>query len=248
MIIHSYGNPKDPAIVMFHPMLLPGKQLVEHMGKKIPGDYFLVAPDQAGHGDDPDMFFSPKKDAEELSRFLKEKGINEIELLYAASMGSITSMEFLKLDGFHIKHIHLDGTPLAKITGIQSVLSPLLYKMALRKTKKDPTYLTKTLEPIYGSELGNTMSKQMSMLSRKCLSQIMAGCNAGCAAVLKEEKCQNMIFEWGEKEFDLIKGKPLAEKMYPWARIIVRKGSDHCEFLGKQPEAYAQEIAKELVD
>ena len=248
MIIHTYGNPKDPVILMLHPMLLPGKQLAEHMGRKIPGDYFLIAPDQAGHGDDPDMCFSPEEDAKELSSFLNETGIKEIELLYAASMGSITAMEFLKLNQFQIKHIHLDGTPLAKLTGIQTVLSPLLYKMALKKTKKDPSYLTKTLEPIYGNELGNTMSRQMSILSKKCLSQIMEKCNAGCAVDLEEENCHNLVFEWGEKEFDIAKGKPLAEKMYPWAKIIVREGLDHCEFLGKQPEAYAQEIAKELAD
>ena len=51
---------------------------------------------------------------------------------------------------------------------------------------------------------------------------------------------------FSEADFWHTLDKPLAEQLYPWARNIVREGRGHCEFLGREPEAYARELAKEL--
>ena len=47
MIIHTDGDPKSPVILLLHPMLLSGQMMIDLLGKKIPGTYYLIRPDMA---------------------------------------------------------------------------------------------------------------------------------------------------------------------------------------------------------
>ena len=246
MIIHTYGDPKSPAVLLLHPMLLSGQMMIDLLGKRIPGSYYLIAPDQAGHGEEEGNPFTPKQDVEELCRFLKEKDINEIELLFAASMGGATAMEFMKSSNLPVKNVHLDGIPLADEGFIREKIDTFVTLQALKKIKKDNTFLKKMLVPVYGDELADSMTSQMSRLNAENIRQISKACSRGCAVELDPKRFGQVVFEWGGKEVNIRKGKPLVEKKYPWARILVREGLDHCEYLGKQPEAYARELSQEL--
>ena len=245
MIIHTDGDPKSPVILLLHPMLLSGQMMIDLLGKKIPGTYYLIAPDQAGHGEEEGNPFTPKQDVEELCRFLKEKEISEIELLFAASMGGATAMEFMRTADIPIRNVHLDGIPLADEGFFRQKIDTFVTLQALKKTKKDTAFLNKMLVPIYGEQLAESMAKQMSRLNAENIRQISKTCSRGCAVELEPDRFGQVVFEWGEKEVNIRKGKPLVEKMYPWARILVREGLDHCEYLGKHPEAYAKELNQE---
>ena len=247
MIIHTDGDPKSPAIVLLHPMLLSGRQMAEMLGRKIPGSYYLVTPDQGGHGEDKDGVFSAQQDARELQQFLLSQGISEVALLYAASMGGTTAMELLKLGGLHFRAVHLDGIPLAKHKGaFHTVLALLLMLLNRKKAQKDPEAVAKLLARQYGDKLGKSMASQLADLGPGNIWRIETSCASGCTVPLEEKICGRTTFEWGGKESNLRLGKPLAEKMYPWARIIVREGLGHCEYLGRNPEVYALEIGKEI--
>ena len=247
MIIHTDGDPKFPAIVLLHPMLLSGRQMAEMLGRKIPGSYYLVTPDQGGHGEDKGGVFSAQQDARELQQFLLSQGISEVALLYAASMGGTTAMELLKLGGLHFRTVHLDGIPLAKYKGaFHTVLALLLMLLNRKKAQKDPEAVAKLIARQYGDELGKSMASQLADLSPDNIRRIEAICASGCAVPLEEKICGRMTFEWGEKEISLAESKPLVEKLYPWARIIVREGLGHCAYMARDPGAFAQELAKEI--
>ncbi len=245
MKIHCFGDPKDPVIVLLHPMLLNGQAMIESIGKKIQGSYYMIAPDQAGHGEDNSLY-SPKDDAAALKKYLLEQGFNEIKLLYAASMGGITAMELIKLGEIHYHSIHLDGIPLAPIKGLTNLFARITYHFAWNKARKDPASLVSLFSPAYGNENGATMSQQFGKLSKQNLNRVLDACAAGCAVSLTEDQCPQMIFEWGSKEINYRKGSPLAQKLYPWAEHIVRDNLGHCEYLGKNPDSYALELTKEL--
>ena len=76
--------------------------------------------------------------------------------------------------------------------------------------------------------------------------RILKACLSGCAVPLDEERVGRLTFEWGEKDPSLGKAKPVAEKLYPRARILIRPGLNHCEYLGRKPGAYAKELVPEL--
>ena len=227
MKIHTYGDPKDPVVLLIHPMLLNGEQMVEHFGKKLPGNYFFVAADQAGHCEDASAF-TPRQDAQELKRFLQDRGIGEVELLYAASMGGTT------------------GIPLGKSKGIKGLLSNFGYLAARKKAARDPAFLAKTLSPVYGEDLGMSMAKQLGRLRAENVVRILKICQDGCGVPVDPAVCGSLSFEWGEKELNRIEGEPLAKRLYPWSKVLIIPDSRHCERLGKEPEILAQEIRKEM--
>ena len=242
MIIHTHGNPKSPAILLIHPMLLSGRIMYEMLGQKIPGSYFIISPDQAGHGEDRDEAFSPRQDAAELQQYLLSKGITRVELLYAASMGGLTAMELLKLGGIHFRAVHLDGIPLADPGPVKRITASLRMLVFWKKARKDPDASAR-LVPY---KIGKDMVEQLASLRRGNVWRIETICASGCAVPLEEKTCGRMTFEWGEKEISLAQSRPLVEKLYPWARIIVREGLGHCAYMARDPEAFAQELAMEI--
>ena len=245
MRIHTYGNPKDPVVLLIHPMLITGEQMYEHFGKKLPGKYCFITTDQAGHGEDTSVF-APRKDALELKQILQNQGIKEVELLYAASMGGLTAMPLLSLGELKYKTVHLDGIPLGKSKGIKRLLSIIGYLAARKKAVTDPSSLIKTLSPVYGDELGMSMAKQMGRLSAKNVVRIIKACLNGCGVPVDPAVCGSLTFEWGDMEVNRINGEPLAKRLYPWSKVLIIQNSRHCERLGKESESLALEIRKEM--
>ena len=219
--------------------------MIEHVGKKIPGNYYIIATDQAGHGED-DSLFDPEEDAKQLKQYLSDQNIQEVEMLYAASMGGLTAMRLMQLGGPSYKRAYLDGIPLAKVDLPIALLARLSMINAWKKTKKDPVSAGQMLSSAYGEEIANLMALQLSKLSKANVDRVIKECGDGCAVPLKKDQCPSMTFDWGEKEINYRKGKPLAEKLYPWAKHVVREGLGHCEYLGKEPDAYGLELKKEL--
>ena len=246
MVIHTYGEPGGPAVLLLHPMLVSGERMAAHLGKRLPESCFLISPDQGGHGADRGEFVSCAREAAALHSWLTGQGIRELRLLCAASLGGATAMELLKLGGLRFRSAHLDGVPLAKLGGIQAQLAPAAFLRLRKQALKDPESIRKTLTNMYGGELSGSMTEQLCAMSPESVRRILQACVAGCAAPITAEQVGRLTFEWGEKEISLQKGKPLAEQLYPQAKILVRPGLDHCEYLGREPEAYARELAREL--
>ena len=111
-----------------------------------------------------------------------------------------------------------------------------------KKARKDPDAAAR-LVPY---EFGRRMVDQLAGLPRRNVWRIGTLCASGCAVPLEERICGRMTFEWGEKEINLAEGRPLAEKLYPRARIIVREGLGHCSYMSQDPEAFALELANEI--
>ena len=50
MYINEYGNPNDPKLILLAPMMISGANLHDLMCPYLKRDYFIIAPDQGGHG------------------------------------------------------------------------------------------------------------------------------------------------------------------------------------------------------
>ena len=246
MVIHTEGEPSAPAVLLLHPMLFSGEQMAAGLGRRLPGSHYLIFPDQSGHGEDQGEFVSPEQEALELHRWLTGQGIEEIRLLCAASLGGVTAMELMKLGGLRYHAVHMDGVPLGKQDGIQSQLALTGFLRIHKKAQKDPSSAVGMISRLYGEKLGKTMAQQLGALSQDSVRRILKACLSGCAVPLDEERVGRLTFEWGEKDPSLGKAKPVAEKLYPRARILIRPGLNHCEYLGRKPGAYAKELVPEL--
>lgn len=248
MVIHTYGDPGDPVVILLHPMLITGEQMYDMLGKKLSGRYFFISPDQGGHGDEKEDYVSPEKDAEELYLYLKENGYTDIALLFTASLGGLPAMWLLSKDDLTFHSVHIDGTPLAKIGPVTALIIQLMYQKYRKQALKDPSVIAKALGKQYGEETGRNMARQFAKLSAASVWRIVRYCTIGSAVPLSDELCSRMTFEWGEKEIDAKGGIPLAKKMYPKAKVIVREGWDHCEYMAKNRQQYADELSVEMAE
>ena len=246
MLIHTYGNPEAPAVVLLHPMLVTGRQVAERIGLKLSGEHFVISPDQGGHGEDRQDYVSAEKEAAALHRFLTDQGIREVSLLWAASLGGDAAMALLSLGGIHYHAIHLDGIPLARVGGFNGLLAPAVMLLSRKKARKDEAAVAAEISRLYGEELGKSMTGQLAAMSLKSVRAAMKAVASGCAVPLPEDRYDRLTFEWGEKEINIRQGKPLAEQLYPRARIIVREGLEHCVYMTREPEAYVRELEEEL--
>ena len=59
-----------------------------------------------------------------------------------------------------------------------------------------------------------------------------------------EDMQKRIWFDWGEKELYTKTSKPLVEKLYPHAHIIVREGYEHCEYMMKENYDYVRSLQK----
>ena len=50
MFINEYGNPKDSKMILLAPMMVSGSDLYKLMSPYLKEEYFIIAPDQGGHG------------------------------------------------------------------------------------------------------------------------------------------------------------------------------------------------------
>lgn len=246
MVIHTEGEPGAPAVLLLHPILFTGEQMAACLGRRLPGSHYLIFPDQSGHGEDRGEYVSPAQEAEELHRWLTDQGIEKIRLLCAASLGGVAAMELMKLDGLRFRAVHLDGVPLGKQEGIQAQLALTAFLRFHKKAVKDPASMVGTISGIFGGAMGKSMAEQLGAMSQESVRRILKACFSGCAAPLDMERIGRLTFEWGEKDPVLGKAKPLAEELYPRARILIRPGMNHCEYLSRKPEAYAGELMREL--
>ncbi len=244
MKIHTFGDPGDPAVVLIHPMLFTGQQMIDRLGRKLPGRCYLIAPDQGGHGEDFGPY-TPGKDAEALHRFLKEKGIADVRILYAASMGGVLSMRLLHLGGIRYHTVRMEGIPLRNAGAAKALLATLGFLRTASQARRDPAAIAAKLAPAVGPDTARSMAEQLGRLSRTNICRIQWACVSGSAVPLDPSGIGRMTFEWGEKEINSL-GKPLAEQMYPWAETVILPGKGHCERLSKEPEALAAELADSI--
>lgn len=50
MCMHAFGNPDRPTILLLRSMGLPSQALFDGFREYMPGDYFIIFPEQGGYG------------------------------------------------------------------------------------------------------------------------------------------------------------------------------------------------------
>ena len=70
MIVHTFGNNENKAVILIHGMLNPW-QIWEDAVSVLSKDYFLIVPELDAHTEDkPSRFISVEKESEQLKEYL----------------------------------------------------------------------------------------------------------------------------------------------------------------------------------
>ena len=246
MHIHTYGSPSAPVLILLHPLGLSGQQFYEFLRPYLKSDYYVIAPDQGGHGDDPGDYISPANDGKTLLRYLKEQGLLQIRLLFGASIGAAAALRLLEDPELQCGHVHLDSIPLLSRSGAkQSIVSSVILK-EMKKHRNNPATMDEEraeFERNYGKELTDILFGKFLTYSEKSLKNLCAAffSNSGIRD-LPVELHEKITVEWGANDKICRQSERNIKRNFPHAQLLVREGESHCSYLAKYAEEYIREM------
>ena len=241
MYINEYGNPNNPKLILLAPMMISGANLYDLMSPYLKGDYFIIAPDQGGHGK-AGAYISADDEYRQLKSYLTDKDYKDIKLVYGASLGVAVAWRLFWDSDFNLERAWFDGVALNKSSKMAEVLVCNLFRK--RKKQLDKTHVeeSKSLVDLYGYDFAKMMTKNFERIT---LSDIDAICHACCTYDMKplsKEQQAKLHLEYGEKDFDLKLSRKSFTKYMPDVKVVIRKGYPHCGYMAAHTREYVEEI------
>lgn len=241
MYINEYGNPENPKLILLAPMMISGENIYELVSPHLKGEYFIIAPDQGGHGK-AGNYISADMEYGELKRYLLEKNYKDINLVYGASMGVAVGWRLFMDEAFNVEHAWFDGVALAKSSWIAEVLVANLFKKRKKMLNKTHVEASQSLVDWYVYDFAKMMTKNFERIDE---SDIKAICHACCnydMKLLTKEQQKKLHLEYGEKDFDLKLSKKSFPKYLPNVQVVIRKGYPHCGYMAAHTKEYVEEM------
>ena len=142
MIFHTFGDRKNPAVLLLHGMLTPW-QIYDPAIEAFSGSYYTVVPELDGHTEETaSAFHSVREECEHLADFIHENLGGQLFLLAGLSMGGRIAAELARRPDLSVEHLVLDGAPLLPLPGFLIALMQKNYRNLLcRSRKRDPKTL-----------------------------------------------------------------------------------------------------------
>lgn len=238
MQFKTFGDKSAPAIVFFHAMGVNGASS-EPVVNYLKDRYFCILPTStvycAGQ-----KYVSKADEVRQVTTFLKQQGVERLELVVASSIGADLAMAFLTQSGVPVEHVFFDGGQFAQISkGLRHVMVPFLYL---------------AIKSLYWSK-GKTLSKIMWCSDDAIKPYFIA---AGRALTygnmhrqmadsledvplpaLPKELQQHTFFEFGSIE-DHYKYRDAVMKAYTDGNFPVFENCNHMQFQIRDPKGFAE--------
>lgn len=241
MVIHEYGNPEKPKIVLLAPMMVSGEDLVRIMSPHLKGEYFIIAPDQGGHGSAGDYIGADDEYAQ-LKLYLLKRGITKIALAYGASLGVAVAYRLFMDCDFDVDRAWFDGVALCRNAVFAEWFAKRLFHQRKRALEKKPVEASGSLAKMYGFDFAKMMTRNFARIS---LEDIDAICYACCHYDLKplpDEQQSKLHLDYGSRDFDLWYSRRAIRRYMPKAELVVRKGYTHCGYMAAHEKEYVREM------
>lgn len=238
MQFKTFGDKSAPAIVFFHAMGVTGASS-EPVVNYLKGRYFCILPTStvycAGQ-----KYVSKTDEVRQVTTFLKQQGVERLELVVASSIGADLAMAFLTQSGVPVEHVFFDGGQFAQISkGLRHVMVPFLYL---------------AIKSLYWSK-GKTLNKIMwcsddainpyFIAAGKALTygnmhrQMADSLEDVPLPALPKELQQHTFFEFGSIE-DHYKYRDAVMKAYPDGNFPVFENCNHMQFQIRDPKGFAE--------
>lgn len=241
MYINEYGNPENPKLILLAPMMISGENMHDLMMPYLKGDYFIIAPDQGGHGK-AGAYISADDEYDQLKDYLEKKNYKDIKLVCGASLGVAVAWRLFLDPEFNIEHAWFDGVALSKSAKFAEFFMSKMFRKKKKMLDKTHIEASKSLVDWYGYDFAKMMTKNFEQIT---LNDIDAICHACCTYDLKKlskEQQAKIHLEYGEKDFDLKLSKKSLIKYMPDVNVIIRKGYPHCGYMAAHTREYVEEL------
>ena len=240
MKIHDIHKEQEKVVLLLHPMLANAQMMQELLADPMGSDYRYLIPDFSGHGEAADTDYeSAAKEAAQLSSYMREQNIQEVQLAFGASMGAVVLMELLHGSDLSFHHLFFEGASMYTNAGFLNFMMKHIMVAKHRKAQANPELAVQKMAQLYGEKVKHVMAKQMVAISETSLVNVVHDCAYVNLPVLTPEQQKNTVFAYGEKDADLKIARKICCTHYPHSKLKVWPGNGHCTRITEEPVQYA---------
>jgi len=241
MYINQYGNPDDPVIILLAPMMVSGADLYELMYPYFTKSYYVISPDQGGHGN-AGAYISADDEYAALKEFLLDNNIRDIDLVYGASLGVAVSYRLFLDKTFNVKHAFFDGVALTKSAGLAEWFMKKLFRSRKKKLSKTHAEASKSLVKVYGYDFAKMMTKNFERITLEDIDAICYACCHYDLRKLTDAEQRKLHLDFGQMDPDYKYSKKTIPLYMPNADVVIRDGYTHCSYMAAHPKEYVEQI------
>lgn len=237
MIFKTIGGRSNPVILFFHAMGVTGESSMP-ISRKLAEKFYCVMPTSTVYCTGQ-KYLSKSDEVQQITGFLKNDGIKEVELVVASSIGADLAMAFLTEAKMSVKHVFFDGGQFAQIGKLtRKIMVPFLY-LAIKslywskgKTLKKIMWCDdENIKPYFieaGKRItyGNLKRQLMDSLEDKPFPK------------LPVELQKHTFWEFGSIE-DHFKYRNAVMQTYTYGNFPVFDGFNHMQYQIKEPDGFA---------
>lgn len=237
MIFKTIGDRSNPVILFFHAMGVTGESSMP-VARKLAEKFYCVMPTSTVYCTGQ-KYLSKSDEAQQITGFLKNDGIKEVELVVASSIGADLAMAFLTEAKMPVKHVFFDGGQFAQIGKLtRKIMVPFLY-LAIKslywskgKTLKKIMWCDDENIKPYFIEAG----KRITYANLK--RQLMDSLEDKPFPKLPVELQKHTFWEFGSIE-DHFKYRNAVMQTYTYGNFTVFDSFNHMQYQIKEPDGFA---------
>lgn len=257
MKFYHYGNRSAPLIIMLTGSFCPAAAL-DYLYKPLSKDFHIVIPDYNGHYEGSADFTTRQNEAALIARYLSEKGITSVAMLYGQSMGSEIGIELLRQlteSGVEVKHALFDGAPCIRLSNPYKLFMYFKFKTMInmmRDKSADEVIKWKFLNKFTNGDtealrpMIESLIAVAPYLTRKSIKSETECCYTFDFPQFTDEMQQRIHFLYGSGEKAYTTCHKQVERAYPNAKMTVLDGYGHLTYSAKHTDEYIELIKKEI--
>ncbi len=239
MTFQINGEPDRPKILLVHAMYTDSR-CFEKLADELAGDFYVIRPTLNGHGTDHTVFHSIQEEADQILAFLQENGIRELELIVGLSLGGLIAFEVFRRRQIKIRHLFTDGAPFNLWPKYRRRAMEFILKGTAHSIQRNPQKKGIIDRKFPGA------AGMMKEVCRRMTDESIRNLSEACYTYRLPEALdlhgETVTFLYGtaEKAAACIP----ALRNYQNARIILKEGYRHGQFLSESPNEYAELLRK----
>ena len=246
MVIHDLYPEKSKVMLLIHPMLASSESmrryLVENILKET-NEYRFIIPDLSGHGEAAgEIYESAAEEARVLVQYLLERGLSEVDLGFAVSLGGVVLFEILNRRKIKFRRLFFEGVSFYENAKLGGFLMTKIMLVKQKKGLKNPKLAVRKMSKMFGSQAGVVMAERFLKMDPLSIKNIVRDCSNVRLPKMDAETQRSCVFSYGKKDSDLRLAKRKIPKMYPDVKLVVDKGYGHCEKMVKDAEGYVRRV------
>lgn len=239
MLVHKFIDGKKPIMVLLHGLLTPWQIWMPQICafKDLYNIYAIAL--NAHTEEAASEFLSVSAEAEEITAFFVNNGIDTIDVLCGLSLGGKIAYEIWKNGRLHISNLVMDGAPLAPCPKFAIKIMEKNYKDIILHSKKRNKKVIASLPSFLPEKCWNSYLKIADLFSDRSIENIVHTVFAG-GKIESIENHGRILFIHGTKPNEILSrlSAGLLKKHHPATQVVCFRGDAHCQKVIFQPEKW----------